>query len=484
MAERNRGERLRIMAQQTPLLDGLPEEVLGNGIEVPVVGGRRLPYAYLDNAASTPALRAAAEAVGQFLPWYSSVHRGAGYKSRLATAAYEQARERVRHFVNADDRQTVVFVKNTTEGLNRLARLSAARGTTIFSSIMEHHANMLPWWLRGRDVRFIQADARGVIDEDHLRRELRAAPAGPRLVAVAGAYNVTGYAPPIHRLARLAHEHGAEILVDGAQLVPHRQVDLQGTGPDERIDYLVFSSHKLYAPFGSGAMVAPRRALASGEPDLLGGGIVDLVTLDEVVWNGLPDREEAGSPNVVGAIALGAALARLEELGRERLEAQEAALTAHALARLATVPGLRVLGPPAGPDRVGVISFVLDGVRHGLVAAALAYEHAIGVRNGCFCAHPGILHLLALDSRAAEAARARLRRHDHADTPGAVRASFGLQNTRAEVDRLVVALRRIAACDLATTYRADAATGDYRPDGWQENVPDAVRALIGGQSTY
>ena len=463
------------LAERAVRLDGWPEEVVGSGLAVPVVGGSRLPSAYFDNAASTPPLRAVADAVNDFLPYYASVHRGAGYSSRVATAAYEDARERVARFVGATEEQVVIFVKNTTEGLNRIARLHAERGTTVFVSTAEHHANLLPWRWRTSRVRFFQADASGVIDADDLRRKLRDAPPGPRLVALSGAYNVSGHVPPIHRFARLAHEYGAEILVDGAQLAPHRRVALGGAAPEEAIDYFVFSAHKIYAPFGSGALIAPRRALDAATPDLLGGGIVDLVTLDEVVWNALPDREEAGSPNVIGAVALAAALDRLEALGRERIEDQEHALTGYAIERLAAVPGLRLLGPPAGRDRVGVLSFVLPALSHERVAAALAYEHAISVRSGCFCAHPAMFDLLALDAQTVTEAQARLRSHDRVDVPGAVRASLGLQSTRAEVDRLAAALAEIAEGGPRVSYERGP-DEQLRPVGWEEDLPPEARA--------
>ncbi len=444
---------------------GHPDEVLGNAAPVPVFGGELRPSAYLDNAASTPALRAVVAAVTAFLPWYGSVHRGAGRQSEVSTAEYEAARDTVRAFVNAGDRQTVTFIKSTTEGLNRLARLHAPRGTVVVTSIMEHHANLLPWRLLGLPIRYVQADALGVVDEDDLHLQLHLAPVGPRLVALSGAYNVSGYAPDIHHLARLAHEHEAEICIDGAQLVPHRQVDLRGADPAEAIDYLVFSAHKLYAPFGSGALIAPAAALAAAQPALLGGGAVDLVSLDEVVWSRLPERDEAGSPNVVGAVALAAAMQRLSAIGLERLEAEEADLTALAVRRLLKVPGLVLLGPPAGAGRVGVLSFVLTGWPHGLVAAALAHEHGIAVRSGCFCAHPGVLHLLGLPAAEQEAARARMRAHRHDGLPGAVRASLGLQNTAAEIERLAGALGDLVERGPRAVYREERPSGVYQPVG-------------------
>lgn len=463
-------------------LDGWPDEVLGTALEVPVLGGGMTRYSYLDNAASTPPLTRVANAVAEFSPWYSSVHRGAGYKSRVATAAYEEARCRVARFVNAGDGQVTIFVKNTTEGINRIARLAAGQECTVFLSVMEHHANMLPWRANGARLLYVQADRDGVLDEDHLRQLLSTAPSGKRIVALAGAYNVSGYTPPIHRLARMAHEAGAEILVDGAQLAPHRRVDLRGSGAGEEIDYFVFSGHKIYAPYGSGALIAPMAAFAGAAPDLVGGGAVDLVTLDEVVWTELPDREEAGSPNVIGAVALGAAVTHLDALGRERLECQESALTAHALRRLAAVPGLRVLGPGPGPARIGVISFAISGIDHGAIAAALSFEHGIGVRNGCFCAHPGVVHLLDLAPDAVESARRRLRRHERTGLPGAVRVSLGLQNTRAEIDRLADALASFSADDLSTRYVEDPSSGEFRPRGWTDYPPPRLESLLTGWS--
>jgi cysteine desulfurase / selenocysteine lyase len=334
---------------------------------------------------------------------------------------------------------------------------------TVFLSIMEHHANLLPWRFSGVPVHYFEADADGTIDEEDLRDKLRLAPAGPRLVAIAGAYNVTGYAPPIHRIAALAHEYGAEILVDGAQLVPHRVVDLRGSSAAESIDYLVFSAHKIYAPFGLGVLVAPAKVFDEARPSSLGGGIVRLVTRDEVVWSDLPGREEAGSPNVVGAVALGAVLERLQQLGRDQLVAAENALTTYALERFGKIPAVRILGPGAGLNRVGVISFLLQGHSHAQVASALGYEYGIGVRSGCFCAHLGVMHLLNLSAPEAEEARARMRLGTLEGVPGAVRISLGLQNSAADVDRLMEALGELVANGPRGRDECDTAADAYSP---------------------
>jgi len=441
---------------------GWADEIVGAGIEARLLDGSRRRFINLDNAATTPALRAVQQAVVDFLPWYSSVHRGAGLTSRLSTALFEQARETVGSFLGVDDaRQSVIFVKGATEGLNRVARALDGTGTTVFTTLMEHHANLLPWRAHAAAVRYIGTDGGGVIDEEDLERQLRAVAVGPKLVAISGAYNVTGYSPPVHRLAALAHRHGAEILVDGAQYVPHHPVDLRGHAPGEELDYLVFSAHEAYAPFGAGVLIAPRHAFPAA-PDIVGGGAAAHVTFDDVAWANLPDREEAGSPNVVGAVALAAALRRLEELGRAAVESYETGLTAYALQRLGTVPGLTLLGPSR--RRTAILTFVLAGVPHELAAAMLSYEHGIGVRSGLFCAHQGMRRLLGAQLPAVEEAPCASPATLGA-TSGAVRASLGLYNTADDIDALVDALGRIARGERAGAYARDAA-GDYRPAGW------------------
>jgi len=222
------------------------------------------------------------------------------------------------------------------------------------------------------------------------------AEARPRvdLVAVTGASNVTGEVWPIGELAGIAHRHGAELFVDAAQLAPHRPIDMARSG----IDHLAFSGHKLCAPFGAGALVARRARLDEREPQLQGGGAIKLVTLDGVIWADAPDIHEAGSPNVVGVVALGAACRRLLELGMEAVAEQERSLAQRLWTGLSSLPGVRPLRlwPGASTDRVGVARFNLDGYRHPLLAAILSAEHAIGVRHGCFCAHPLISELLGV----------------------------------------------------------------------------------------
>jgi selenocysteine lyase/cysteine desulfurase len=399
--------------------------VVGADLEVPVKGGRLVRYANLDYAASAPCLEPVSAAVAAALPAYSSVHRGAGYASQLTTARYEQARHTVRAFVGARPSDAVIFTRNTTDATNLLARCLPA-GTTVVVFDTEHHASLLPW---GEAVRLAPPAFPG--EAVRAADEALAAIDGPKLLVVTAASNVTGELWPIAALAHIAHRHGARILVDAAQLVPHRRLNL--TALD--LDYVAFSGHKLYAPFGAGALVGRGDWLAGGEPYLKGGGAVRAVG-EEAEWHEDPEpRHEAGTPNVLGAIALAAACDALSATGWTALVREEERLLARLRAGLATIEGVRELAL-WGDDhpRVGIVSFTVDGHTAREVAEALSGEYGIGVRDGKFCAHPFVRHLLGTADGGCEDG-----------TASAVRASIGIGTTQEHVDRLIEALRAIVS---------------------------------------
>ncbi|MGF1596604.1 MAG: aminotransferase class V-fold PLP-dependent enzyme [Acidimicrobiales bacterium] len=456
---------------------------MGSREAVPLADGRLVRYVNLDNAASTPALRTVADAVADLLPYYASVHRGAGHKSRLCTEAYEAARRRVAAFFGADpELDVVIFGRNTTDAVNKLAhRLPPGPDPSrrvVLTTLAEHHSNLLPWRARGATVQ-IGVNGDGSIDEDDLDLQLDRHAGRIDLVAVTGASNVTGIVPPIHRLAAKAHAVGAPILVDGAQLAPHRPIDLRPHDDPGHIDYLAISGHKLYAPYGAGALIGPRATFDRGEPEYQGGGTVATVTADGVWWDDAPARDEAGSPNVIGAVALGVALATLETIGMASVAAAEHRLASLALDALRRIDGIRLHEPhdPAA-DRVGVIPFeVIDddgrAVDHRLVAARLAHEHGVGVRNGCFCAHPLVATLVGIpDTDMAGWADdpQRLR-------PGLVRASLGCYSDVDDVERLVEGLTAVAAGGPSIDYRLDA-EGQFAPAGAEAWVPPQLRSLL------
>ena len=411
--------------------------LIGADLHVAVPGGERR-YVDLDSAATTSPSEAVLDAVHDFLPWYSSVHRGAGAKSQYSSARYEEAREAMVRFAGADpSTHTALFPRNTTEALNLLAfRLDLTHDDVVVTTAVEHHANLLPWRRHAR-LRVVEVDRAGTFDVDDVVRALDAHPT-PRVLAVTGASNVTGWVPDLAGIAAAARERGVLVVVDGAQLAPHRPLDMAATG----IDVLAFSGHKMHAPFGAGALVLPTRLLADGEPFLVGGGTVKAVSFDDVVWADCPDRDDAGSPNVVGVVALTAAA---EELTRDwpQRSADEQTLV-HALDReLATVPGLRRLGPTAG-DRLPVAAFVLDGLPHGTVAGRLAGDYGMGVRSGCFCAHPYLTRLFGLTDAEVRQFHEDARANRHDLLPGAVRVSCNAATPPADIAALGHALRAIA----------------------------------------
>ncbi len=273
------------------------------------------------------------------------MHRGTGFKSQLSTHAYEQSRSLVLDFVGADPAEhTCIFGKNTTEAINKLARRFpfTAEKDVVITSGMEHHSNDLPWRGVARTIH-VGLTPDGRLDEADFDAQLKTYGKRVALVAITGASNVTGYINPIHRLAEKAHAAGAQILVDCAQLAPHRKVDMRPLDDPAHLDYVTISAHKMYAPFGTGALVGRRDTFEQGDPDQRGGGTVEIVTLDDVVWAGPPDRDEAGSPNTVGAVALAAAMHQLSAIGMEKVAEHEAELTEYALERLAKIPEVQRL---------------------------------------------------------------------------------------------------------------------------------------------
>lgn len=385
--------------------------VVGADTRVPLATGGTVGYANLDNAASAPALADVSDRVARVLPHYASVHRGAGYLSRVCTELFEGARTQVGAFVGAREDDVVVFTRSTTDALDLLAGVVPAGGRVLVADV-EHHANLLSWSRRARTTVVPGGDD---VEATVAALEAELAGGGYSLLAVTGASNVTGEVLPLRRLARAAHRAGTRIAVDGAQLVPHRRVDLARDG----IDWIALSGHKLYAPYGAGALVGRRDWLDAGEPYLAGGGATLAVSAQDVRWAAAPERHEAGSPNVLGAIALAHATRTLAALPDGALEAHEAALRERLLTGLLALDGVRVVRPDAR-DAVGVVTFTLPDHSSSKVAAYLSAEHGIGVRDGRFCAH-----------RFADALGL---------AGGGLRASTGVGTSTDDVDRLVGAV--------------------------------------------
>lgn len=453
-------------------LDNTPALFTGLDYEVPLLDGSKRRYVNLDNGATTPPLQSVMDFINSATQWYSSVHRGTGFKSQVSTHIYSKCRKQYADFLGIDpDYHVVAMCGSTTDAVNRLAnRFHLCSDDVVLTTEMEHHANMLPWRYHAR-TEHILADHKGyMIDLEKMEERLQYYNGKVKFVAVTGASNVTGIIPPIKEVARLAHKYGAYIVVDAAQLIAHRPIEMGTSEDPEHIDFLVFSGHKMYAPFGSGGLVGPREFFDRGSPGLVGGGAVDLVTLDDVEWSRLPGKEEAGSPNLMGIGAIAAAMKTLSELGMDKVAKHERELTAYTLKKMSNIERIKVFGGEEldqdGYDRLGVIPFKSEDYNHAHLAAILGYEWGIGVRSGCFCAHPYIIRLLEIDQADVKKHMAHIRGHDSWFSPGLVRISLGLYNTREEIDYFIKALTDIQKNGPKVKYIQHAGSGQYSPEGF------------------
>lgn len=431
-----------------------PLAVLGRDVTVPLVTGGEVTYAALDYAASAPALQRVWDDVAAYAPYYGSVHRGAGYLSQLSTDLFEQSRVTVAEFLGCRPSDQVIFTRSTTDSLNLLAAVIPT-DCQVFVFETEHHASLLPW--TNAQVTYLNAprtpdEAVATLERALADRD----PYGPALVCVTGASNVTGELWPVKELAAAAHAHGARIVLDAAQLAPHHPVSVQ----DLDVDWVAFSGHKLYAPFGSGVLAGRADWLQEAEPYLAGGGASRKVARREdggvdVEWHTTAARHEAGSPNVIGVYSIASACKALNEAGFENLVARERQLIAKVREGLAEVPAVRVLSL-FGDDapRVGVISFVVDGWNSSHFAAALSAEYGIGVRDGLFCAHPLVRTLLGSEPQAQGECGAP------EAAPGerslnAIRVSFGAGTPDEHVERFVRAVKELVADGAKWQYRTE-----------------------------
>lgn len=449
--------------------DDLRDLIVGGRVLVPTIDGAMRPYINLDSAASTPIARPIKEKVDEFYEWYAAVHRGSGFKSQVSSLAYEQARTQVAQFVGADlSDRCLVFVRNTTEAINRCAGLiTVDEGAVILTTLMEHHSNILTWRKHCVHVETVSVDEHGAPLLSDLEARLKANQGHVKLVAISGGSNVTGVIPDVHAIARTVHAAGAMLLVDAAQLAPHRPINMGPLGAPESIDFLAMSAHKMYAPLGTGVLIGPQSIFEGRAPEMVGGGTVLFVSEETVLWTSAPESEEAGSPNVVGAIAMAAATRFLSEyLTWDWIIAHERDLTSYALRKLNEIPGLTIYGQndPALPeDRLGVIAFNLEKADHWLTAAVLSHGYGIGTRTGCFCAHPYIMRLVGIAPENVPEIQRQVSCGDRRGMPGAVRISFGFYNSREDVDAVVSALWDIQKGSYKGDYVQNIRTGEYKP---------------------
>ena len=411
------------------------------GVEshVKLENGKTVVGINFDNGATTPPLKCTVDAIQRDLNWYGALGRSKGQKNAYCTEKFNSIRNNILNFfhLKSESDYTVVYVKSATEGLNLLAHvLLHGNNDMVLISRMEHHANLIPWRENTTRVDYIETDNMGRLPIQNIEAKLRYYRGKVKYVAITATSNVTGYVNDIHQIARLCHRYGAKIIVDGAQIVAHREVDLAGDSPEESIDFFAFSAHKAYAPFGGGAVIGLKEYLFKRDPFLKGGAAVDNVFDFSQKWLESPARMEAGTQNYFGVISMDAALRQLRKIGFKQIVAHENELKDYLLSNMSRIPNVILYGDTANTeDRIGVIVFNVKGKKHWEVGEALATNMGIATRDGKFCAHPYVTRLLGVVNLPQNEAEQ--------DSCGMVRISLGLYNTKAEADRFLSFLKNL-----------------------------------------
>ena len=416
---------------------------LGVDVKFKLENGKEVIPIGFDNGATTPCLKCVFDEVYNNFLIYSSIGRGQGIKGELSTRKYEESRDKVLKFFNLQDTNThtVIYTKTTTESLNILANILIKDKTDkVLITKMEHHANDIPW-RNTATVEYVDVDELGRINIDDIENKLKKGNGNIKIVSITGASNVTGYINPINEIAKLAHKYGAKIIVDAAQLVAHKEVDMKGKNPMEQIDFLVLSAHKIYAPFGSGLIVGLIKDLEVEEPFLKGGGCVDYVFDDKVIWNQPPSLHESGSPNFIGSMAMVRALEELKNIGFENIYNHERKIKDYLIEEMKKIDNVIMYGDIKNTkDRLAVIPFNIKNKDCYEVACEFAKESAVSLRAGKFCAHPYVSRLLKL-SNFYKQYENNLSDADF----GMIRISIGLYNTMDEAMIFIDELKKIAS---------------------------------------
>lgn len=410
----------------------LKELFLGLNTKVKILNNNLVTPINFDNAATTPVFKSVLKIISEACNCYGAIGRGVGQNSEFCTLKYCECRDAILDFFNAPkDIYTTIFVNNTTDGLNRLSNiLIKNKEDVVITSRMEHHSNDLPW--RDKcDLKYIETDSNGRLDINSLKNLLEENKSKVKYVTLTAASNITGYINDIKSIAKLVHKFNAKLIIDGAQIVAHKKIDMNPTDRSEAIDFLVFSAHKMYAPFGSGAIIGLMEVFEELDPFIKGGGNVDSVLDNFAIYSKVPHKNECGTPNFFGTLALVKSMEEIKKIGFEKIDKLEQELMNLTLDGLKSIKGVTLYGDCENiSDRLGIIVFNVDELYNETTAKYLANLRGISVRQGGFCSHPYVKRLLNLSD---EEARAYLY-NPRLKMPGMVRASFGLYNSIEEVE--------------------------------------------------
>ena len=447
-----------ILQRKNNFLDRLSRHAIGLDVNFALANGTQARRIYLDSTATTLRLQVVQDVIDKYQPYYSNTHSLIHFGARLSTCEYEWAHDMVLRFVHADPSAYTAFFtgSGTTAGINRVAqalRKKRPDRDVVITSVMEHHSNDLPHRKNFHHVVHVPAatgvNAMGSVSLEGVEQALKEYGDRVNYIAITGVSNVTGIINPIHELAELAHRHGALIVVDGAQMIAHLPVQMSDNkNAAHDIDVLVFSGHKIYAPGSPGVVVARKELFSGVEPQEVGGGMVEDVRLDRfTATETFPDREEAGTPNICGAIGLAAALYAMDRVGMEIIADEEVQLMEYTVKKLSGIGDIVIYGDNdiQRCKRAGTISFNIRGVHHALTGAVLNDYFNIAVRNECFCAHPYVREMITEVLAEADDSLTNEELEQLAEEQrGMVRASFGIYTTREDIDGLASALNDIS----------------------------------------
>lgn len=417
---------------------------LFEGIETPVklLNGSSIIPINFDNGATTPPFKSVIKTILEDIQYYGPIARGLGQKGDICTRKFEEARESVLEFFNLKDTNThtVIFTKSATESLNILSNiLIKDKNTKVMTTRMEHHANDLPW-RDVADVVYIEVDNLGRIKIEDIEENLIKYNGQIKYVTITGASNVTGYINPINDIAKICHKYGAKIIVDAAQLVAHKEINMKGENKSEQIDFIAFSAHKAYAPFGVGAIVGLIEDLSNTDPFLKGGGCVKGVFDSNVLWSSIPQLHEAGTQNFLGVMAMVDALKELKEIGFDNISNHESDIKDHIIKEMKKINNTIIYADTVNiEDRLGVIAFNIKDIDYEKVAQQMANDMGIALRCGKFCAHPYAYRLLNVSDM-----NGYIDVTSDLENLGLIRASLGLYNTIEEANTFLNALEYIS----------------------------------------
>jgi len=440
--------------------------LLGDNVKVPVFGGEVKPYINLDYAATTPPFKENWDKLNEIMPMYGSVHRGSGYKSLFSSQLYDKSINEIYSFSDAkQENDLIVIGVNTTHCINILARrLCLKKNSNILLSKNEHTSNFLPWKKHGSIIE-CNSLSDGTIDFNDLEQILKREKIG--LVVINAASNVTGIITKISQAAKLAHQYGAKIFVDASQFVAHRPLKRSIPSNDDYIDFVVYSGHKMYAPFGTGVLVASKDTFTKGWPDSVGGGTVKLFDDTGIIWSDIHERESGGTPNFPGVFMLAESCKMFNKIGFQKIIEHEKNLISCAVESLSKIDNLQLMHSfnKEKTDLLPVFSFSIKNYNHAIVGAYLGFEHAIGVRTGTLCQFSLIKDFLNIKNNDYNKIKREIKKGNVVNSYGIIRASCGIGTTVDEIKKLGIALELLNKNGTKTKYKINN-KGEYIPIGW------------------